>query len=660
MICFYGLSILYKGVVLIHNYEKLIQKIRRKEVVLWVGAGFSRYAGIPVGRELTDIIKRYATESERSILKDIYSLPELAEEFVKLRSGSKTDLFSILKNIFNISVGIDKLYVHDAVKSIPQIDTIVTTNYDTLFEQVYKNDIEVIIKDDSIPTAFTSENSNKVKLLKIHSDFSNQNMLVLTSSDYRNFFGEGIRRPIWTEIKSIIAKKAILFIGYSLEDTNVQFIFDEILKALGDFSHECFLVTPNLPEYKQNSLILRNIAYIDMTAEEIIPKIKKDIKESLLEDCNNGLIDHSTVIKLLQNEGINAEYRISKSGSYISSIGALKEDVEMNVNINFQGQNENKEYFGVMEKISDLINGKSFEPVTIPGEFVGQVNSTINAFIIDSFSSSLVRYESLHMTPYPIEEYPAHLYFEGFEEPENVMYKRYESRYLVQTEIVHNYFKIAFKFKLNNVDDGIYTLDKKLDFSIELLKPMDVFSGNKIIKLLLKWFDGLSVSFYKSDDYKKHFDLPDISHYEGFSEFKLFLRRQQQVFSSLLVFQRHFNVNFNIIESITENDVRIIANIKSIIDNNGKLSIQNLEVDGDTIRQICINSKDDTFVIDEAVEERQVISLFGANLELGYPQVQCTDAYVENYDEINLDVGEVKAIIRSKSNNLYIEYSEMI
>jgi len=431
-----------------HNYEKLIQKIRKKEIVLWVGAGFSKYAGIPVGRELIDIIKIHATESEKSILKDIYSLSELTEEFTKLRSGSKIDLFSILKNIFNITVDNNKLYIHNAVKSIPQIDTIITTNYDTLFEQVYKNDIEVIINDDSIPTAYTSENSNKVKLFKIHSDFSSQNMIVLTSSDYRNFFCEGIKRPIWTEIKSIIAKKSILFIGYSLEDSNVQFVFDEILKALGEFSHECFLVTPNLPNYKQNNLTLRNIAYIDMTAEEIIPKIEKDIKACLLEDCNNGLLDYSTVIKLLEKEGINAEYRISKNGSYISSIGTLKEDVEMNVKINFQRQNENKEYFGIMEKINDLLTGKSFAPVTIPGEFVGHVDSTINTFIIDSLSSTQVRYESLHMVPYPTEEYLAHLYFEGFEEPENVMYKRYESPYLVQTEIEHDYFKIVFKFKI--------------------------------------------------------------------------------------------------------------------------------------------------------------------------------------------------------------------
>ena len=152
-----------------------------------------------------------------------------------------------------ININISDLYIHNSLKNIPQIQTIITTNFDDLFEKAYGNDIEVIIRDESIATAFSLINSDKVKLFKIHSDFTNPDLIIITKSDYLKFFDSDIYRPLWTEIKSIIAKKSIFFVGYSLEDPNIQFIFDKIIEKLGQFSNECFLAIPQfimIPENK--------------------------------------------------------------------------------------------------------------------------------------------------------------------------------------------------------------------------------------------------------------------------------------------------------------------------------------------------------------------------------------------------------------------------
>jgi len=38
------------------NKEDLFNYIRKEEVVIWAGAGFSKYAGYPLGGELKDLI----------------------------------------------------------------------------------------------------------------------------------------------------------------------------------------------------------------------------------------------------------------------------------------------------------------------------------------------------------------------------------------------------------------------------------------------------------------------------------------------------------------------------------------------------------------------------------------------------------------------------
>ena len=97
-----------------HIYEKLLNKIRNNEVVLWVGAGFSKYAGVPMGGELVEEIKSSATSSEKELLRYFNTLPEVAEEFVKMRNNRKTELFSIIKSALqvNINVSIYMYIIH--------------------------------------------------------------------------------------------------------------------------------------------------------------------------------------------------------------------------------------------------------------------------------------------------------------------------------------------------------------------------------------------------------------------------------------------------------------------------------------------------------------------------------------------------------------------
>ncbi|MEH7532635.1 SIR2 family protein, partial [Priestia megaterium] len=198
------------------NLEKVINKIRRNSVTLWAGAGLSLYAGLPTGRKLADEIVKQMPKVYQDEFKG-KALPEVAEEFVQMHSNSPLEAFSILNTYLNKEP--QSIIYHEKLSEIPQIKNIVTTNYDDLFERAYgKSKLSVILENSHIPLANTP-----VKLYKIHGDMSHPESIVLTTSDYNDFFSFSHKNDsIWNKVTSLADETSFLFLGYSLEDPNVK------------------------------------------------------------------------------------------------------------------------------------------------------------------------------------------------------------------------------------------------------------------------------------------------------------------------------------------------------------------------------------------------------------------------------------------------------
>lgn len=221
--------------------ERLVKRIRDNDVVLWAGAGYSLYANIPSVKVLIEKIKEECSEEERPYLNNINSLSELCSVFVDMRNGSKNELYKILNKVFKFEP--ESKWIHELLTEIPQINTIVTTNYDKMFEKAYQDDLDRVVLNEHVPLV----SKNKV-LYKIHGDLDFPNSIVITNEDYTNFF-RNQDTPIWNKIKSLFAEKTIVFVGYSLADQNIDYLYDNIMGTLEGFQKESFLVAPNLPQY---------------------------------------------------------------------------------------------------------------------------------------------------------------------------------------------------------------------------------------------------------------------------------------------------------------------------------------------------------------------------------------------------------------------------
>lgn len=82
--------------------EKLFRLIRNEEVVLFVGAGFSLYTGLPSGRKLKEELIDSVPHLENDIDKS-ESLSKIADDIINLQNGSRNEVNQVLRKVFNRS-----------------------------------------------------------------------------------------------------------------------------------------------------------------------------------------------------------------------------------------------------------------------------------------------------------------------------------------------------------------------------------------------------------------------------------------------------------------------------------------------------------------------------------------------------------------------------
>ena len=117
--------------------ERIFELIRKEETILFVGAGMSLYAGYPSGAGLAKIMYDNLTNDLQKDIEFTANLPKLAEDIYYLKGGNKNYLIENLKKEFQKEPTSSE--THQLLSKIPQIKTIITTNYDTLFETTNKN-----------------------------------------------------------------------------------------------------------------------------------------------------------------------------------------------------------------------------------------------------------------------------------------------------------------------------------------------------------------------------------------------------------------------------------------------------------------------------------------------------------------------------------------
>lgn len=314
-----------------NEVERLIRYIRKEDVAFFIGSGFSIKAGAPSVWKLIEALNKVVNTD---LTKEASStLRSITETFVE-KYGDRQELLTILKDLFSFKP--KDTSDQQMLVRIPHIHTIFTTNYDTLLEDAYpKEDREVITSNTGC--AFTS--NVPVHIYKVHGDINTLNdpdRIVITDSDYKEYFTNKQFEFIWKELQNAFVKKHVVFIGYSLEDDNILEIIKTVRDCIGQNMKQPFVIAPEFNDDKKARLKANRINCIDSKAEYILEEILASLNDNIVSDFRQKKVSKETYDRFCEiNAGLYSTTTNKGKENSIDDIH-VKEGKERQDNINLK------------------------------------------------------------------------------------------------------------------------------------------------------------------------------------------------------------------------------------------------------------------------------------------------------------------------------------
>lgn len=199
--------------------EALIEAVRSRQVILFVGAGVSMNLGLPSWSALIEEIATQLDYDPEVFMGhgDFLSLAE----YYELRKTSIGSLRSWMDRAWHKNESaVDASAVHQAIVDL-KCPIIYTTNYDRWLEIAFERRQKRFTKIANVGD-FTKIEEGISQIVKFHGDFDDDTSLVLTESSY--FDRMNFESPLDIKFRSDSIGKTILFVGYRLSDINIRYL----------------------------------------------------------------------------------------------------------------------------------------------------------------------------------------------------------------------------------------------------------------------------------------------------------------------------------------------------------------------------------------------------------------------------------------------------
>ncbi len=221
--------------------NQYITEINNGDAAIFAGAGLSAALGFV---DWKGLLKDLAEELKLDIKKE-HDLISIAQYHTNKFNRGKIN--EKIKNEFtSLSKGSENHFILSRL----DIDTFWTTNYDQLIEKTlesYGKTVERKIRN----VDFGSNIKKKDAILyKMHGDKDSPDEAVLTKDDYETYNDK--KELFSTALRGDLLSKTFLFIGFSFDDPNLEYILSRIRILLRDNTptHFCFFKEVNEDDFK--------------------------------------------------------------------------------------------------------------------------------------------------------------------------------------------------------------------------------------------------------------------------------------------------------------------------------------------------------------------------------------------------------------------------
>lgn len=612
--------------------DEIFQEIRKMGVTLWIGSGFSYYAGYKSGNELRDLIIQLL-DPEAQNLHSLKSLQEVSQTVEDSVDEGRQKILNILKREFVDKVPSTTRY-HEILAKIPHFDSIITTNYDRLLETTFGTKARCIIDDSEL---HSHEAFNTI-IYKVHGDVSKPKSIVISTRDYI----EALSHPdsnIISVVKSQIATKTMLFIGYDLNDININRIFEQVWSNVGHLNIPSYLVAPNLSAHRIPSLEKNNIRYVDSTGEAFIERLYKNIGANIMNDHKSGYIGSEVLRRFLANEGIYPELTGNDEKYTITSIVGITEE---NKGSGILKLNATPEF---LNQFTNFINGGSFADFIIPNNIVENFTLNVGDITIMNVSDIVLKLQSVPSFEGTIDVRFSQLGLEF----KNYSYKIYKHNNHIEISVNMKCGMLSIQNTSTDYSKGLHLKLSGKHHDI-IGKTSDEIEYYKFSKALL---NGHEFSFEINGTIIKNRINAKTKNKNGLN---LFLR----YFENLLKIENHYNIRFDnyLFTDITDETEMIVSHIVDVINND--------EVETSIKKPIYAT-------IDESVDFNELLNfdgnkgftaiqqhpteyeLHGKVIYLGYKKVRFPNLILKNYKDLKKGKAD-RAKFISRLGRCYVSY----
>lgn len=271
------------------RFNQLIERLAEQLVVPFIGAGISVGGGFPTwanhlrqqGRTAgisKALIEQWLEQGEYELIIEHIEQAHGRDMFAQ----EIRDVFARTGSIQDITLRIAELFK----------DTIITTNYDRLLEQVFDTGNTSSVQVVNGVTAMIQPEPDKTTIIKIHGDIKQPAQCILGKAQYDQAYGTehlDFDLPIPKALRYYFRNSSLLFIGCSLRNDRTIQVFKEVKSQAGDYSFPQHFAIEQAPEIP-GEFIARNSELLRLGITAIwYPKGRYELVESILRHAKNEL-----------------------------------------------------------------------------------------------------------------------------------------------------------------------------------------------------------------------------------------------------------------------------------------------------------------------------------------------------------------------------------